>query len=251
MDSVNLRTTLKSLLFEIIPRISATRWKEFNELHYWKKKKEAEGTLSNSHYKYFYTTHFGFDDSYYSGKFILDIGCGPRGSLEWASIASRRIGLDPLAKEYLRLGATQHRMEYIDSPAENIPIEEAKCDAVFSFNSLDHVKDVNRTLKEIKRITRPGGHFLLLVEVNHPPTACEPHELSPKRIVELLKPEFTCESLHVYKPVATGMYHSILAGVRVPKPEDTREIGYMSARFLRTSSNEQCVGRDRYSAAAP
>ncbi len=227
----------RSLVRKIAHRILFTRWKEFNELNYWKKRKKTEGTLSNSHYKYFYTTHFGFDDSYYSGKCILDIGCGPRGSLEWASMASRRIGLDPLAKEYLRLGAKQHQMEYIDSPAESVPIEEAKCDVVSSFNSLDHVKDVDQTLKEIKRITRPGGYFLLLVEVNHPPTDCEPHQLSPKKIVELLEPQFTSESLHVYKAVASGMYNSILADVRLPKPEDTREIGYMSARFLRTLSS--------------
>ena len=222
------------MVFKIAAHISPTRWKEFNELKYWKRRKRAEGTLSNIHYKYFYTTHFGFNDSYYKGKVILDIGCGPRGSLEWASMALRRIGVDPLAKEYLRTVVQQHQMEYLDAPAENIPLENGGCDVVFSFNSLDHVKDVDRALSEIKRITRPGGYFLLLVEVNHAPTACEPHELSPKKIVELLKPEFTCESLLGYTPVAGGMYDSIIADVRLPEPEDTGASGYMSARFLRT-----------------
>ena len=61
----------------IVPPV---RWKEFNELNYWKQRKKAEGILSNSHYKHFYTTHFGLEDSYYNNKIILDIGCGPRGS---------------------------------------------------------------------------------------------------------------------------------------------------------------------------
>jgi SAM-dependent methyltransferase len=233
-----IRRASSSLVRKVARRVWPTRWKEFNELKYWTKRKAKEGTLVNKHYQYFYTTHFGFDDSDYSGKFILDIGCGPRGSLEWASMASRRIGLDPLAKEYLRLGAREHQMEYIDSPAESIPVEDAKCDVVASFNSLDHVKDIDRTLKEIKRITRPGGHFLLLVEVNHPPTDLEPHQLSPRKVVELLTPQFTCETLHVYRPVVPrDMYGSIRADVRLPNPEDTRERGFMSARFLRTSSS--------------
>ena len=213
-----------------------TPWKEYNELRYWRKKKAQEGTLRNEHYRYFFTTHFGLDDAYYRGKFILDLGCGPRGSLEWASMVARRVGVDPLANEYLRLGAHEHQMEYLDAPAESIPIGDAECDVVASINSLDHVEDVDRTLSEVKRITRPGGYFLLLVEVNHPPTDCEPHQLTPRRIVRSLEPQFTCESLHVYRGVAHDMTRTLRAGVELPNPEDTRERGFLSAKFLRTPS---------------
>lgn len=208
-------------------------WKEFHELSYWKDRKEAEGTLSNRHYKYFYTTHFGLDETFYQDKVIVDIGCGPRGSLEWASMASRRIGVDPLADEYLRLGAGRHRMEYICAPAETIPLRDGECDVAFSFNSLDHVEDVERTLNEIKRIVRPGGMFLLLVEINHPPTACEPHLLTPERVTDGLKPEFECGKLQVYRPVNGGMYRSIEADDRIVPAENTREPGYLSAQFTR------------------
>ena len=30
-----------------------------------------------------------------------DIGCGPRGSLEWATMAAERVGLDPPVNKYL------------------------------------------------------------------------------------------------------------------------------------------------------
>lgn len=226
----------RSLIARIVPGLSSLGWKEFNELSYWKGRKQAEGVLTNDYYEHFYTAHFGLDTAFYNNKVILDIGCGPRGSLEWASMASRRIGLDPLAKEYLRIGADQHRMEYMDSPSERIPLEDAECDAVFSFNSLDHVEDVDRTLGEIKRIVRQGGLFLLLVEVNHPPTDCEPHQLIPGKLVESLKPEFICESLEIYKPVVSGIYQSILSDSKRQLPEDTSEVGYLSARFLRTVS---------------
>jgi ubiquinone/menaquinone biosynthesis C-methylase UbiE len=228
---------VKNLTARISQVFFHDRWKKFNELLYWKKKKKAEGVLANAHFEHFYTTHFGLDGSYYKDKVILDIGCGPRGSLEWATMAARPLGLDPLAREYLKLGANRHRMEYIDAPSEHIPLKDGEGDAVFAFNSLDHVEDVHQTLREIKRVTRPGGIFLLLVEVNHPPTICEPHHLTPQNLVASLQPEFRCDGLEVYKPVVHGMYESILAGEKLPHPEETSEIGYLSAKFTRLASS--------------
>jgi len=232
-----ISSTIINLFAKIFSTFSPIRWKRYNELSYWKGRKNAECLLSNDHYKHFYTTHFELDESFYKDKVILDIGCGPRGSLEWASMASRRIGLDPLANEYLKLGANQHEMEYICAASEKIPMIDAECDVVFSYNSLDHVENVDQTLREIKRVTCPEGLFLLLVEVNHPPTECEPNELAPKELIEYLKPEFICEGLSVYKAKGTGMYTSILADEKISNPEDTEELGYMSARFIRVASN--------------
>lgn len=189
--------------------------------------------MANSWYEHFYTAHFGFCRNDYSDKVIVDIGCGPRGSLEWADMAARRIGIDPLAGKYLKLGANQHQMEYICAPSENIPLADAECDAVFSFNSLDHVENVEQTVAEIARITRPGGYFLLLVEVNHPPTDCEPHELSPEKLIKLLTPTFDYDRLEVYRSVGGGMYNSIRFGDTCVDPESTRETGYLSAKFIR------------------
>lgn len=234
---VKMKSLWRHVIAGVAIKVAPVSWKEFNELAYWKQRKKAEGELSNDHYKYFYTAHFGLDDSDYQGKTILDIGCGPRGSLEWASMASRRIGLDPLAKEYIRLGAGRHKMEYISSSAENIPMKDAECDVVISFNSLDHVENVEHVLAEIKRVTRPGGLFLLLVEVNHPPTYCEPHKLEPGKLVEQLKPELLCEELQVYMPSSEGMYQSIFTGNRLDDPANTKEVGYMSARFKKMKAS--------------
>lgn len=228
-----MNSLIRDLAARVASKLSGSRFKELNELAYWKKRKKVEKTLANDHYHYFYTGHFGLEDAFYEGKVLLDIGCGPRGSLEWATMASRAIGLDPLASKYLRLGADEHRMDYIDAPSESIPLADGECDAVFSFNSLDHVEDVHRSLSEIKRIVRPGGIFLLLVEINHPPTACEPHQLNPRQLIEALAPEFTCENPEVYRPTVRSIYKSIRAGQKIEPPLDTDEIGYFSAKFIR------------------
>ena len=114
----------------------------------------------------------------YRGKAVLDIGCGPRGSLEWADEASRRVGLDPLADDYRELGTDAHAMKYVAAGSEAMPFADGEFDVVTSINSLDHVDDLERTASEIKRVTRPGGHLVLAVEVGHDPTWTEPQSLS-------------------------------------------------------------------------
>lgn len=129
---------------------------------------------ANDHFEYFYTTEFNLLKSFYDNKKILDLGCGPSGSLEWADNALERIGVDPLAKDYLKLGAWRHKMKYVNSGSESMPFTDGYFDVVFSFNALDHVDDIDATVKEIKRVLKPGGTFLLITEVNHPPRITEP-----------------------------------------------------------------------------
>lgn len=221
-----------SALSAVPIRLAPRAWKRWHELFYWRRRKRAETTLSNEHYEYFYTTHFGLDRDFYRNKVVVDLGCGPRGSLEWADMTSRRIGIDPLAERYLELGARAHAMEYIAAPSERMPLPDGSCDVVCSFNSLDHVDSVEQTTLEIKRISRPGGLFLLLVEVNHPPTVCEPHELSPERVIGLFEPEFAAEDVRMYKPTREGIYDSILSPEVWPTPNGEHE-GFLSVRFVR------------------
>jgi ubiquinone/menaquinone biosynthesis C-methylase UbiE len=108
---------------------------------------------------------------------VLDIGCGPRGSLEWADHAARRVGLDPLVPVYRRLGIDEHAMEYVAAPAEQMPFPDGAFDIVTSINSLDHVDHLEATCEEIARVLAPGGLPLVVVEVGHAPTIAEPHRL--------------------------------------------------------------------------
>lgn len=228
-----VKKKLKNLQNTLEKNFAPTRWKERNELNYWKGRKSQEGTLKNEHYEYFYTKHFGIEKSYYKDKVILDLGCGPRGSLEWATNTKKNIGLDPLAQEYLQLGASEHKMQYLSAASEHIPLGDKSCDAVFSFNSLDHVENIEKTIKEIKRILKPGGIFLLLVEVNHPPTDCEPHELSQEQVLEYFAPELSGKDLQLFKPVRHGIYESILENQTFSYPLVNKEIGYLSIKFLK------------------
>jgi len=164
--------------------------KGWYELAYWKAALQREGTLGNQHYQEIYTTDMGLDLDYYSGKKILDIGCGPRGSLEWAHIAAERVGLDPLVSQYRKLGIEKHAMKYVDAPAEKIPYPDGYFDVVASVNSLDHVDDLSRSIAEIIRVLDKGGEFLLITHIHQEPTIAEP-VLIPWTVTALFQPGMT------------------------------------------------------------
>ncbi len=195
--------------------------------------KEQSGgkPLNNSHYEYFYTTHFGLPKSFYSGKRILDIGCGPRGALEWADNAAERIGLDPLAKDYEELGIKNQKMKYVASGAENIPFPDGYFDVVISFNSLDHVDDLDKCIAEIIRAVKPDGLFLLLTDVNHKPTATEPISFSWD-VVEKFKPALTLIEQKHYEKGNSGLYDSIKNDNILYNFNDLKtRYGILSAKF--------------------
>ena len=214
---------LRERAFVPLPPRLRTWVKRRGEARYWKKLVD-DPTGRNTHFEFFFTEYFGLDRDFYEGKAILDIGCGPRGSLEWATGARERIGADPLADEYLALGADKQSMRYVQTEVENLPFPDDHFDVVSSFNSLDHVENVETAVSEIGRVIRQGGTFLLLVEVGHKPTWTEPHNLAPDfhRTLDGWRVEF--EALNARNG---GMYHSL----KNPQPGED----LLSARLTRLS----------------
>lgn len=166
------------LRYRLTGRFAPTHAKRTAELAYWRRRQVEEQVLANDWYRDAFTTAFGLDESFYVDKRILDVGCGPRGSLEWATMASERVGLDPLAKAYERLNGGVHGMTYVAARSEKIPYPTGHFDVVSSVNSLDHVDDLGATIAEITRVTSGGGTVLILTNVNHPPTRTEPQSFS-------------------------------------------------------------------------
>jgi ubiquinone/menaquinone biosynthesis C-methylase UbiE len=212
--------------------------KEAAELAFWESRVRLQGVLSNDHFEYFYTTHFGLGREFYKNKKILDIGCGPRGSLEWATEARLRVGLDPLADAYRNLGTERHAMEYVACGAERIPFPDGAFEAVCSLNSLDHVDDLDRVIPEIVRVITPGGDFLLLTDIHRQPTTLEPSAFSWE-IVEKFLPELQIvEERHFEYSVWSDenfgdIYQSLRRGVPFDHADPTERYGVLSARFRR------------------
>lgn len=203
-----------------------------HELRFWRDLKNARGEFGNDHYAYYFTTLFDLEPAFYVNKRILDLGCGPQGSLEWADMAAERVGLDPLANEYLRLGADRQKMRYVQAPSEKMPFETGHFDVVSSINSLDHVDNVDETIREIVRVLKPGGLFLLLTDVNHDPTDCEPQAFS-WNIVEAFAPKFDLLAQQHLESSPEG--HHVTARERKPYDHSNpaKRCAVLSAKFRR------------------
>jgi SAM-dependent methyltransferase len=182
------------------------------EIEYWKRRAAAEGGLTGTHYERFFTTYFGLVRADYDGRRVLDVGCGPRGTLEWADMAAERVGLDPLADAYRELGSGAHAMTYVQAAAEAIPFGDAHFDVVSAFNSMDHVDDLDAAIAEIARVTRPGGMLLLLTDVGHDPTFTEPQSFSWD-VTTRFAPAFEVERESRIAHTGPGMMESLDASV--------------------------------------
>jgi ubiquinone/menaquinone biosynthesis C-methylase UbiE len=148
------------------------------ELDFWRGVFEHDGGRPyNGHFAALFQEPFGLSSDFYEGKRMLDVGCGPAGSLEWATMAAERVGLDPLIGRYRSLGFDEQRMRYVEARSEEMPFADESFDVVSTLNSLDHVEDVRRTIAEMIRVLTVNGSVLLLVEVNHRPTVTEPATL--------------------------------------------------------------------------
>jgi len=149
-----------------------------SEFDFWVGEFLKEGSFSTGRYPWLFKDIFNFDDSFFAGKRILDIGCGPCGSLEWIQNPGLLVGLDPLSLSYRQFGTHRHRMEYVDAPAERMPFADGSFDIISSLNSLDHVDNVETVLPELERVLAPGGHFVLFTELHEHPTVNEPTTFS-------------------------------------------------------------------------
>lgn len=223
-----LRPSAKYVVNSVVSAMPASfrkAYKEFHELHYWKGVARQVGNdrakmeHERSHYEQFYTSFFGLTAAGYAGKKILDIGCGPCGSLEWADMTAERVGLDPLADDYRRLTGKQ-KMSYCCAPSEAMPYADGYFDSVSTFNSLDHVDNVDATIAEMKRVTAADGRILIIVEIGHAPTPTEPHFLE-ENLASRFAPEFKAVSTRLFGVREDhNVYGSILDQVPYVKGEE-------------------------------
>ncbi|PRQ40756.1 putative phosphatidylethanolamine N-methyltransferase [Rosa chinensis] len=105
---------------------------------------------------------------------VLEIGIGTGPNLRYygADDGVRVFGVDPNKKmeRYAKAAAVAaglplSNFEFIQAVGEAIPLDDASVDAVVGTLVLCSVKDVNKTLKEIKRVLRPGGLYLFVEHV--------------------------------------------------------------------------------------
>jgi SAM-dependent methyltransferase len=90
----------------------------------------------------------------------LDLGCGDgRLSTELDALKLFAADVSPVALERarLRLGPDAQLVEL--EPDSPLPLEDTQFDLVLCAETLEHVRDVQLLLSEVRRVLRPGGTF--------------------------------------------------------------------------------------------
>ncbi len=113
-----------------------------------------------------------------SSSRVLEIGCGT-GHATYAVAAlgvAQAVGIDSalddaqsaVERELVRealLDADAARRAHLErADAADLPFEDETFDAVFSFSALEHMQRVPEVLAEIRRVTRPGGLSVHVVD---------------------------------------------------------------------------------------
>ena len=98
---------------------------------------------------------------------ILEIGFGTGRNLEFYPESVTKIeAIDPdLDLDRLSLPRIRHARIDVDFhhlDAEHLPFEKASFDTVVSTMTLCSIPDVEHALAEIRRVLKPGGHFLFM-----------------------------------------------------------------------------------------
>ncbi len=95
---------------------------------------------------------------------ILDVGCGTGRLLRAARQVwpgARLVGVDP-SEGMVRAGSALTPGELIVAGAEDIPLPDRSIDLAFSTIAFHHWSDPERGLREVARVLRPGGGFVLI-----------------------------------------------------------------------------------------
>ncbi|MDP1560451.1 MAG: class I SAM-dependent methyltransferase [Pirellulaceae bacterium] len=145
----------------------------------------------------FHLDRYVFAATYCRTLRVADIACGTGyGSehLKKVGGASRVVGVD-ICPEAIQYAVTQHGGEGLDfrtAPGEATGLEDASCDVVVSFETIEHVPDDRALLAEFARILAPGGR-LVCSTPNLWPLAIAPHhvrEYDRQQFVSVLQCHF-------------------------------------------------------------
>ena len=97
---------------------------------------------------------------YVRGKDVLEVGCGTGLVMHRVAERARSVSGIDISSGMLRQ-ARQRGLEVVQADATALPFASEAFDVVYSLKVLAHVRDIERALDEMARVTRPGGTLLL------------------------------------------------------------------------------------------
>jgi ubiquinone/menaquinone biosynthesis C-methylase UbiE len=96
------------------------------------------------------------------GKRVLDLGCGTGIiSLKLKKRGAKVSGID-LSPDMIEIARSYAKgIEFKVGPAEKLPYKAGYFDATLALLVFDYIKDIDRALREVWRVTKRGGYFVI------------------------------------------------------------------------------------------
>lgn len=93
---------------------------------------------------------------------ILEVGCGAGGMLGPLARFGTVTGLD-IAKDYVAYCHRRGHQRVLAGSGYELPFRDQSFDLVAAFDTIEHIPDDGRVLREIRRVLKPGGRVFLSV----------------------------------------------------------------------------------------
>ena len=97
-------------------------------------------------------------------NYILDLGCGEGTRLNWLVGNSKKkgVGID-ISTKAIGMGRKSYpKLMFFEGDLENLDFKDNSFDLVYSAYVLEHLTDAEKMIKEAIRVTKKGGHLVLI-----------------------------------------------------------------------------------------
>ncbi len=211
--------------------VSPDRWQASQrlELDFWKHWTKAAPYQNLDIPKYWAEelARFGCGRELFTGRRVLDIGCGPYGLIHFLDNAAGRVRIDPLLPQYESRMTLSGPQLSIAALGERLPLASSSIDIAICFNALDHMRDPAAALDEIQRVLRPGGTLLLMIHT----------------FPAWTRPFFWIDRLHPHHWTASGFVEQVGSAFRIDRTETChRRFDVPVAKWILPSSWKYLAG---------
>jgi ubiquinone/menaquinone biosynthesis C-methylase UbiE len=154
----------------------------------WQPKLDGERVVEGIHYGWLMRDHlarYEFAAQFCKGKRVLDVATGTgyganilkkAGAAEVVAVDREQGALDYAAQRYGTGG-----LRWIKGDAYELPFDR-EFDVVISFETIEHLKEPERFVRECRRVAKPGGQFIVSTPENvGGPLCSEFHEFEYNR----------------------------------------------------------------------
>ena len=135
---------------------------------------------------------------------VLDVGCGDGHFASVTFAESIDVGMDPWKRDLLECAALRPSVykELVLASATEMPFADGSFQTVVSNSVLEHIPDVEMTVREIARVLKPGGEFAMTTPSEYYPTfllgASLPRKIGVAKLGELYGSFFNKISSHAH-----------------------------------------------------